>query len=582
MKFDQLRRKYELSYKVVMYLVNNNIAKYAVINNIIYISKCDFLEKDKENNFVLKENVKDLKNKINYIEKNEKKIIDINLYYCIEDLVRLFALSRNRIRALTKANSFDYITLKNSKYYRKESIELYINRNNLLHYIKNTEKYIEIKNINSKYNIRTGDIKKLIKMNEIRYAQILDIYFIYRPDLEFNLKKMQQVICGNKYINIREIVDQYNVSEGWVFSKIRTKQIKDILKIKGRNYINKDEIELLVDELVVTKNIQWYIDSKIITPCKNKNLSKTLDIVMNYINYKKHNGNCEDKRLIFIIKKIGILIELINEEIFNIKNKEILFYYKTNVFGATGNKEINKVLKFIYRLKQEECKFDANISFNYAKKNKVIEIYEKELWHKYYKYSTSMERHIEKSLKSSVYSEVWLYVLFHFSNAWRAKDIVHLPLIDAEKIIKDLHMREKFYITKDEAINLFKIISMIMNETKTSKTKQKLILIMPEELLIPTMTAYAICSIHANNKKNSSKYVFYHFRTGRYPSKIDFESFLSEVDSIPYMSNRKANKTLITLSEEYNSTLNTEVILSSGIGKVIRSHKSPNTTGIFF
>jgi len=91
------------------------------------------------------------------------------------------------------------------------------------------------------------------------------------------------------------------------------------------------------------------------------------------------------------------------------------------------------------------------------------DIYDETQFSKTYAYGTNINLHISNAIKSYKYASTWLYILMHFSNAWRHTDVIQFPPIYPEALkIFDLAWFENNRLKISEG-------QLIINQVKNYK-----------------------------------------------------------------------------------------------------------------
>lgn len=497
-------------------------------------------------------------------------------YYDYEELMNLFHLSENSIRQFVKQENFEIKHFKNSNYVKKQVIDKYINSKNLKHFIDNNIDYIVLNNLCKTYTCSSSSVKRAIKSRNIKYVFFRNKYFIYLPEVMAWLDKIENIEKNKDYILISEAAKLLNVTEGSIRYNIKKGYLKNYYDFNSKRYISKSEIINLGDNKKKLNDLNWLIEYKLKKIATERMLDDTFELMKQYIEYIKNCKYDNSKQVIYLVKVFCKFLNNIKVDVYKIRDSELIFQFKMNIYGTNGNKVIMRFLKFIKNLIGERCEYSDNISLSCENKNKEVIAYSKETWKDYYEYATNVNLHITNAFNNKIYAETWLYIIFHFSNAWRAKDIVHLPSLDLDILGKKFDKIEDFNFNKDESIKLLKQLKIKIKERKTYKTNQKLILIMSDELLIPTIIVYALCS-----RNSKGEYVFTSFKSGRYPYRREYRKFFYERNNLIEFSNLKANKSLITYSESFVSNWKVGVGENEFIGKALRSHVSADTTAFY-
>lgn len=253
----------------------------------------------------------------------------------------------------------------------------------------------------------------------------------------------------------------------------------------------------------------------------NRNVS-----AIEYINNRidKEIYNCTNEELINLVLMaqrgyIPIICKYIN------------FCKKQFADKAIYNKEFGITMLKQYRINDQESMDE--------------EIYEAEIWAKYYMELKNVDNHISKSTQDYRYAQVWLYCLLNLFLTWRkANLLLSMPNIVLEEIgiyNFEWFANNKFTIT---------IANQVIEQMKFSldgivafKNKRNLHFSIPISLRIPTAISIIICEIHRRiNKKED---IFYDL-IRRDPNINDYKSMFNNSQELYGFSNLKCTRSVMT------------------------------------
>ncbi|APQ72669.1 TPA: helix-turn-helix domain-containing protein [Clostridium botulinum] len=549
-------------------------------------NKFKIIKKWNENYYICKEEVDEYILKLNKINENKtdkiKKNFKIYTDFIVKDDKRYISsqkactkllLKYSAVYSLISNNKLKSIILNKKLYIDEDSMYAYIKNNNLDDFIKNNNYYLNGKQILAKYNLKSNDINKIMLSSQItRVIRYNGIRYIHINELESYLKYMDEF--KSRYCSSKKAASILNVSVNTIRRYIRNSIIKNNKCISGKYYVNIEEILELQKERETSKNLVQIFKDNMDLLLESTQKHKSIELMMEYYNYRltKLNNNYDIKTLnSYAFQTYKYLLINIRTSIFNISLNDVRFITTTNILSNPATKYLIWFLNYVIKKYNDKTKIKKKIIFknNY---NKITEYpYKDNEWAELSSYITNVHIHKNKAINNKKYASIWLYCVFHLSNAWRASDIIRLPNLnlgvidfDYSKIlVRDLNIIEAkalFDDIKNKCINM-----------KISKTSANILLIMPEILLIPTMTAYFICELHRRKEQKDS--IFYCFRKGKYGKKNDYDNFFHDSKFNNSFSNRRANKTLLTNTRELFMSSPDDVSESVYIPQTQRAHK---------
>lgn len=292
---------------------------------------------------------------LNFIKELEKELIEflvkekiiknISDLYMLKDIRKYIKdLKQETIKILVKEkivkNISDFYILKNLEIFKKETIEFLVNKKA----IKNIPDIFILKNVK---DLKEGDILKLFEKKIIK--NISDIY---------NLKK-EDILKLNNFSAKNIITDINKYKKNPATSK----------EIFNNKYIEKETIELLIKENIITNYSDFYILENIETIDKEiikflvkeeiiKNISDLymLKDIKEYIKEKLNKETIEILVKGKIIKNISDFYILKNTEVLKEKEKAIRNLVEKKIIKDISDIYILKNINSITKIKEEDIK----------------------------------------------------------------------------------------------------------------------------------------------------------------------------------------------------------------------------------
>lgn len=278
------------------------------------------------------------------------------------------------------------------------------------------------------------------------------------------------------------------------------------------------------------------------------------------------------KDVINLIKpSLGYIIKNLTKEIFDYSNKEIeAFITNTELKISNGIILIN-FLKFCKKKKTDKCKFN-NIPKRESKydPSEGQETIPETIFMKYYDYVTEMENNVRLAIGKPKHAHLWVYIMVHMFEAWRASDVIHeLPFVnlDAIKVYSlDFFASNTLTITQAQIVlNQYYLNEFIMNKTGAVNGFNVL-----DSMIVPLSTALVICELH--RRRNKEDRLLYSFKIYR-PIKEDYIKFFGGNKNLGIFGNLKACRTLLTLFHDYIAEESDCQEIAHEVARRLRGHK---------
>ncbi|CQR46440.1 Helix-turn-helix domain protein [Paraliobacillus sp. PM-2] len=212
------------------------------------------------------------------------------------------------------------------------------------------------------------------------------------------------------------------------------------------------------------------------------------------------------------------------------------------------------------------------------------EVYSPETYLEYIDYTKNVERHIENSLKSQYYANMWLYTIMHLMDSWRAIDIVNdLPNIEIETLnINKLEWFLKNRLSVEQAQLIINQVYLKTRGHSTSKTNSLLTFLVPMDFVLPAGNAFAICELH--RRQANDKYLLQSLMTknlkARKPNGKHLEFFKYNKALKDFKSLVMNRSTMVYL---FNSIVDDspDPELALTYTQLTRSHEKESSTAVY-
>lgn len=548
--------------KLIKHIKRGNLKCTKFFNNSCYISK------------------QEIHSYINRMTKPKIEIKDSDeiihesgeIYLSREKVCLILHIKVNAFYTLVKNENFSKRYFNKRIYISEKELNKYIN-NNLKDFIKNYDQFLKVSKIQKNYNIKGSTISHLIADKKLK--NVIKYYgsnYIHRVELENYISFSSKL--EKEYYTVKQVANALNNSVNTVLRYIKSDLFKTLISYKKKYYIRIDEVLEFKQKRDETKDLVKEFENHMEVLLKETGRERCIKIMLEYYHYRlaKLNNLYDISTLNRQALKVYIyLLENIQMSIFNISISNIKLIINTNVLGMHNNRYMITFINYVIEKYNNETKIKKKLSFKENYRNKNETPYSNENWYNLSNYLTKIDIHKEKAIYNPTYANLWLYCIFHLSNAWRASDIIRLPNLNLDVAKFDYTQILLKNLNYNQAKNLFEDIENKCKNVKISKTKANILLIMPDGLLISTMTAYVICEMH--RRKYNKNNIFYHFRKGYYGSKEEFDKFFKESNFNDIFGNRRSNKTLLTNTREFFMEKYDDLSAAVSIPQNQRSHK---------
>ena len=322
------------------------------------------------------------------------------------------------------------------------------------------------------------------------------------------------VRLNKDYYSIKEASENLNRSivtiQERIYSKGSNHKI-NVKKINGRVFIPKEELikyKRFVEERDNPVEIDCeYAIKKISIKTEQNNLfmdTRTLFLTYSQAYFNKCTGSTVHKQATIgqFINFHNKLQRNLSEEIFKVDIEEVnqLFLKK----GLLTSKEKLLFTRFLsYVFDQKNMPLKNKLLAVQKSKRKEQEIYSAATFNQIYKHVQNIELHIEKSLNSRSYANMWVYVTLLCCDFIRGSDLIlNTPNLN----LKELDIQETDFYSNNFKLNehqvqiVIKTLYLSFRNKRASKTGELLTFLVPSNLEMPLAYALVLSERLRENK----------------------------------------------------------------------------------
>ena len=386
---------------------------------------------------------------------------------------------------------------------------------------------------------------------------------------------------GKEYISLNSFAKACNLGREVISYHISNKKILDYTMIGNSYFINKE----LVNDVLKTgkkatsditldnfKEIMFslYKDDKNI-----KNKEKTFVVFVDFALLKVNQSRSKDigKALARYKNSILKFLGLLNKELHLCSDEEIKLVLASEALTEKNQQHSITFINY-YKNLVKDCKYENTYAFTSKVSERTDkEIYSKEDFLNMYNYVRNIDLHIENALADPLYAELWFYVAMHFTNAWRAEDILYYPLSNISSILSI----DKEYlksISLEEAQSVINLVRDIQR-FDINKTGALNKFFVTRDLVRPIAVLISILEKHSSD---SDGYLLLPLLNKKTINKKLLDKFLKyEETKLPHFKSQTANRSLLTYF--FHSTLEREnnADVANVLGSRLRGHQSKDT-----
>lgn len=395
------------------------------------------------------------------------------------------------------------------------------------------------------------------------------------------------------YFSVNEAVHKLSTSHKVIYRLIRLNEIKGTIKEGNKWFIPESSLDDIESILLNQKN-------------KSSGFTKAMakEMLLEKVNYCSVNSETRSLFIGFSLKKIesnwgnentlygktSLLIRLfnklllpLNEDIVNLEVEKIKAIINDTSVSIEVRQLFLRFLSYSYserNIVQNEKYFIAK-----EKKEKNNEIYSPAIYQSYFVHVQDIDLHIPKAIKSKHYANMWLFVIMHLIDVWRASDIVRqLPHIDTKTMeINDLDWFSENRFSIEQSQLIINTVHLKTKYLEANKNSALLTFLVQPDMVLVTATAMAICELH--RRKKDDQFLLQTFSVGK-TNRINSVNkehlkFFNGNSKLEGFSSLKMNRTTLTylFYSLEESTNNADIALE--YGRIARSHRTQDTTSIY-
>lgn len=553
---------------------------------------------------------------LTYVKKGTKKVLKLmELKECIskgefisrKDASTIFNLKNHIIisyeKYLGEEDIFNYLTLT---YIRKASLEKIIKemqpKKNFLTVGEAAEKLSVTGSTILKYCIE-GKIENAYKSS----TDARGIWYIPNSYVENEIvKRINEKSKLKTYLTLKVFAEKMGVSPKVVRTHIKKGTITEFELINHQWFIKEDKV------VRYEKNLDWLKRESNPPNKKEKNYYSKESM------YQELKERIEAISILNLPKLKGFYLEYCKEKIGKTRSKgyriksmvtEFIKIYEQLIskipedINYNTEQHVHKILletESAYHLQRE---FNAFLKYAYMKlgiqpkkqftvkqvtKRKEEKIYSPEIYNDINVYARDIEKHINRSIRSAIYVNMWIYVLLHLTDVWRNADLIEkMPSLQTsilEKIQIYTHgWFKKNRLSLEQSQEVINYLYLKLKPEVTNKTRAHLTFLVEPSLVNALATAVIIAEIHRrrNNKAKLLYTLMTSYGEAIVPTKSHLE-FFKDNPKLKIFRNLRMNHSTMTYFYYQNiesDADNSDVVID--LNQHIRSHKQKKSTEIY-
>ncbi len=252
---------------------------------------------------------------------------------------------------------------------------------------------------------------------------------------------------------------------------------------------------------------------------------------------------------------VPALINTLRHIVYFEVHKEVFYYHNGEAFKLLASCELFNTKQFLYRflkfvksvrVTKYRIKDIPNPRNEYLTPKTKKENYNFEEWKTIYLHAKDFEKHQLLAIRDEKYASIWLYILIHLTNSWRASDVSNVPAISPEAIgVFDINWFYSYHLTLPQGQLIINQLTLYKNMIHHKSRADRTFVCNPS--LVPTMaSALCICEFH-RRKTNRASLIFFGTKDNDVSKYLLKNFFRSNEDLVKLeFKNRKANSTLMT------------------------------------
>ncbi|MGN4271791.1 DNA-binding protein [Bacillus cereus group sp. BCN115] len=376
-----------------------------------------------------------------------------------------------------------------------------------------------------------------------------------------------------------------------IHSKNSTQKI-NVKKINNRLFISKEDLikyKQFIDERNSIVEIDCeYAMNKISNETEQNNLfreTRTLFINYSRAYYNKCTGSTVHKQATIgqFINFHNKLQKNLSREIFEVDIEELNQLFLNE--GLLTSKEkllFTRFLSYVFTQKNMPLK---NKLLAVQNKQKEQEVYSASTFNQIYKHVQNIELHIEKSLNSRSYANMWVYVTLLCCDFIRGSDLVlNTPSLN----LKELDIQEADFYSNNFKLNEYQVQIVIktlyfsFRNKRASKTGELLTFLVPSNLEMPLAYALVLSErLRENKARQLETFIAGKYRKIKTQGGITHLRFFNDYKKFEgfRFSSLIMNRSLATYlygSVTEGDAFDSELALT--LAQNARSHKNEDTT----
>lgn len=465
--------------------------------------------------------------------------------------------------------------------------ELNLSQHQALQLLKN-EPDLKVNELNGMFYIKADSFQKFKKKLSYSIEMASDFlntsYEIAKMLIEkkhvraFNVKNLGlrtskyylEEYLEKEQIPIEQLAMEHNCKLITLLGHVYNGELKTV-KNEGdkRHFVSREEAERFKNSLIGINMKYWnndnvydYFNDGMRYLRNNTHFKETFDLYEIWA--KKEIDKSQIKKL---KPKVATLLNSF-ESLSNILHKE-LFLYTDDELKTLFNSIMESYQRTLYPFlnyckSKQKCNYKGDYVWKFKKSAEDVP-YTKEEWSGFTMEVLHLEKHFQKAVESKRYADTWLFVLLHFSLAWRKEDLKEFKPINLDLIgIDSFEWFDHNTFTLEKSQIILKAIQRSMKGDRANKNKKEFVFAIPFIFEMPTALVFTLCELHRRKVDEGNKRLI----TTTIQTH-DLRALFGQ--GLPNFSNRKSNKTLMTYGWE-TAVKNGKGTLAYWLGGFSRSH----------
>lgn len=396
-------------------------------------------------------------------------------------------------------------------FYDKENVEFIKSR------VKITNLHMDENSFTEEGYLSTNEAAKrlnlsMVQINEkCKKGKFKDV-IKYKNQYKIPITSIEEFLKENDtsdFISPADLAKELGVGKHFILRRIRTKEIKAEKK-DGKWYIPlyeasayQETYNLKTSEYtkdLALKNMEDFFRTTTRIPLDSH------ELYVSWANDKIVTSQGRPRTLHDIFLNAKNLYEslkgiLTNKEIYELSESELGIIVEKDIYQKRLKKEFVSYYNFSLAKKGIVKEITLKDDRSGANKNKAKdekEIYKPEIFQEYYTYVQDIELHTNKAIKSRYYANMWIFVIMHLTNIWRANDIIYeMPSVDIELIgVNSFDFFKDGRLSTAQAQTIVNDVYLKLENLIAHKNKELLRFYLDPELLKCFATSMVISELH--------------------------------------------------------------------------------------